>query len=145
MPQAEYIGTAARYSIGPHTFVKENPQTLVQTVDDNIAKFLRENPSFKIDGKGGVRVTATEDEPEDRPIVPSVGFKSRDEAKAFAAKWLPNFELDMSRSTAELQRRIEAELQGLKVDDQGDPVAPNAAVIPQIPADTAKPKTKVTV
>lgn len=145
MPVAEYTGSAAQYRIGPHVFLKDNPDTLKQTVDDNIAGFLRENPSFIVDGKGGVRTKASEDEPEDRPIIPADGFKSRDEAAAFATKWLPNFKLDMSRSTAECQRRIEAELQGLKVDEQGEITAPNAAVIPQVPDKKEAPTKKVTV
>ncbi len=145
MPQAEYIGTAARYCIGKHVFNKDDPASLVQPVDETIATFLKENPSFRIDGEAGVKTKADEDAPEDKPIIPADGFKSRDEAKAFAAKWLPGFELDMTRSTAELQRRVEAELHGKKVDNEGEVVAPNAAVIPQVEKKAAPPKQKVTV
>ena len=120
MPEVEYLGTAARYSIGPHVFEKDKPETLKQTVDDTIAKHLSENPHFSIDGKGGVRTATSADDPADSPIVPADGFKNRDEVIAFAAKWLPDLELDAKRSTAELQRRVEAAMLGLKVDAEGE-------------------------
>lgn len=140
MPVAEYLGSASKYSIGAHVFTKENPK---QEVDDNIAKFLSENPQFTIDGKGGVRTIATEDEPADRPVVPADGFKDRDAVMTFAKKWLPHLELDATRSAAELQRRVEAELLGKQVDAQGEILA----VVNNGPAKVEKvaPKTKVAV
>lgn len=144
MPVAEYRGTAARYSIGPHVFAKDDPNSLKQNVDDNIAKFLQENPSFVIDGKGGVRTVATEDDPVDRAVVPADGFKNRDEVIAFAGKWLPQLQLDPLRSTAELQRRVEAELLGLKVDEQGEVLKTSAnAQIAKV--EKVVPKQKVAV
>ena len=144
MPQAEYLGTAAKYSIGPHVFEKARPESLTQTVDENIAKFLRENPLFSVDGKGGVKTTVDEDDPVDAAIIPADGFKSRDEALAFAAKWMPKLELERNRSTAELQRRIEAELKGVQVDAQGE-VAPLQAETGPAKVAKVEPKTKVAV
>lgn len=144
MPVAEYRGTAATYRIGPHVFAKDDPKSLIQNVDDNIAKFLTENPAFSIDGKGGVRTVASEDDPVDRPIVPADGFKNRDEVLAFAGKWLPKLQLDPLRSTAELQRRVEAELLGLQVDEQGEVLKASAGA-QLAKAEKVAPKTKVAV
>lgn len=144
MPEAIYQGTAARYSIGPHLFEKDKPETLKQNVDESIAKFLRENPAFSIDGKGGVRTTVGENgEPVDSPVVPAEGFKSREDVIAFAAKWLPDMTLDVTRSTAELQRRVEAALLGLKVDDQGEVL--KAQAVGPAKVDKVKPNKAVPV
>lgn len=116
MAKAAYVGTAASYKIGPHLFKRaeagEDPVEV--EVSDEIAKLLKLNEDFTVDGKGGrPKPVAGEEDQGNR--VPAGGFKSRDDARAFAKRYLSEAqvaELDFNRSTPEIQRRIEAFMAG---------------------------------
>ena len=135
MAEAIYTGSAARYMIGGVMFERDVPKE----VNADMAKYLATLGEFKLDGKGGV-ATKSGDAPAEYAVIPSVGFKTRDEVKAFADKWLPDLVLPMTRSVTELQRRVEAAMRGLTCDDEGYPV--EAGMAAATVAQVAKAKGK---
>lgn len=139
MAKAVYLGSAASYVIGSHTFRADGAEV---EVDDHIAKVLKGNPEFEVDGERHASDAVNGEEAANGPVIPSGGFNNREEALAFAAKWLPKLALDPNRSTAELTRQIDAGLLGIEAEPEatvGDLTAAEGE--DGKPAPKPKPKT----